>query len=181
MQKKTIHQIILSNLFTILISCSFGQSVRTETGIASYYHDKFVGRKTANGEIFTQDKLTAAHKSLPLGTWVKVTNLSNDSVVIVRINDRMPVWNSREIDLTVAAAGKLNYLAKGLTKVRIEVVPAPAKLITRMVETPVEPIKPKRANRIESSQNSGIALATIATYIDMEVYAANATMKPRRR
>ncbi len=110
-----------------------------ETGIASYYHDMFVGRKTANGETFTQDKLTAAHKDLPLGTWVKVTNLENDSSVILRINDRMPPWNHRSIDLTVAAAEKLDYVHEGLTEVTIEIVPDPmlvkakkkrAKLIT---------------------------------------------------
>jgi rare lipoprotein A (peptidoglycan hydrolase) len=98
-----------------------------EEGIASYYHDKFVGRKTATGEIFTQDKMTAAHKTLPLNCWVKVTNLKNDSVVILRINDRMPLWNKRSIDLTVAAAKKLNYIHAGLTKVRIEVIPDPRK------------------------------------------------------
>jgi len=102
----------------------------TETGIASYYHNKFVGRKTANGEIFDQSKLTAAHKSLPLGTWVKVTNLGNDSTVIVKINDRMPQWNKRSIDLSKAAASKLDYIHEGLTEVRIEVIPDPT--------TPVE-------------------------------------------
>ncbi|MBC8045450.1 MAG: septal ring lytic transglycosylase RlpA family protein [Fimbriimonadaceae bacterium] len=99
----------------------------TETGIASYYHDKFVGRKTATGEIFTQNKMTAAHKYLPLNCWVKVTNLSNDSVVILRINDRMPQWNKRCIDLTLIAAKKLNYTHAGLTKVKIEIIPDPTK------------------------------------------------------
>ena len=114
----------------------FGQVGRVETGTASYYHDKFVGRKTASGEIYSQDKMTAAHKTLPLGTWVKVTNLSNDSTVIVKINDRMPKSNGRSIDLTELAASKLNYLAKGLTKVRIEVIPAPTAVTTRPNDLP---------------------------------------------
>ncbi|HNM09031.1 MAG TPA: septal ring lytic transglycosylase RlpA family protein, partial [Chitinophagales bacterium] len=101
----------MRGLLTLLFLLSGGfmlssqaQVGRVETGIASYYHDKFVGRKTASGEIYSQDKMTAAHKSLPLGTWVKVTNLSNDSTVIVKINDRMPKSNGRSIDLTELAA-----------------------------------------------------------------------------
>jgi rare lipoprotein A len=115
-----------------------GADGKTETGIASFYHDMFEGRKTANGEIFRQDKFTAAHKSLPLGTWVKVTNLSNDSTVVVRINDRMPLWNKRSIDLTEAAAEQLNYITKGLTKVLIEIIPDPFKKHpTRPVDLPL--------------------------------------------
>lgn len=119
--------ISLSALFFIGLSSSVAQSGRTETGIASFYHDKFEGRKTANGEIFRQTKFTAAHKTLPLGTWVRVTNLDNDSTVIVKINDRMPLWNKRSIDLTEAAASQLNYISKGLTKVLIEIIPDPLK------------------------------------------------------
>ncbi|MEZ5013219.1 MAG: septal ring lytic transglycosylase RlpA family protein [Chitinophagales bacterium] len=114
------------------------QSAGTEVGIASYYHNKFVGRKTASGEIFVQDRLTAAHKTLPLGTWVRVTNLSNDSVVIVKINDRMPKWNKRSIDLTYLAATKLGYIYQGLAKVRIEVVPAPEEAAPRPDDLPVD-------------------------------------------
>lgn len=120
----TLTVFLFSPLFCI------GQNTKTayvEVGVASYYHDKFVGRKTATGEIFVQDKMTAAHKTLPLNSWVKVTNLSNDSVVVLRINDRMPLWNKRSIDLTEAAAKKLNYLHAGLTKVKIEVIPDPRK------------------------------------------------------
>lgn len=93
-------------------------------GIASYYHNKFNGRKTSSGEIFRNDSLTAAHKTMPLGTWVKVTNLKNDSVVIVKINDRLPKWSTRSIDLTTAAARQLNFIRAGLTKVKIELLQA---------------------------------------------------------
>jgi rare lipoprotein A len=90
-----------------------------QTGTASYYANKFEGRKTASGETFRQDSLTAAHKSLPFGTILKVTNLSNDSVVIVKVNDRIGN-SSRVIDLSLKAAQQLNFVQKGLTKVTLE-------------------------------------------------------------
>lgn len=119
--------IVVTGLFFISLTNLVAQSDKNETGTASFYHDMFEGRKTANGEIFRQTKFTAAHKTLPLGTWVRVTNLSNDSTVIVKINDRMPLWNKRSIDLTEAAASQLNYISKGLTKVLIEIIPDPFK------------------------------------------------------
>jgi rare lipoprotein A len=90
-----------------------------QTGTASFYANKFEGRKTASGEVFRQDSLTAAHKSLPFGTMLKVTNLSNDSVVIVKVNDRIGN-SSRVIDLSLKAAQQLNFVNKGLTKVSLE-------------------------------------------------------------
>jgi len=89
-------------------------------GIASFYDNKFEGRQTSNGEIFTQKKLTAASNTLPLNCWVKVTNLSNKRSVIVRITDRMHHKNTRLIDLSRSAASKLAYIGKGLTKVKVE-------------------------------------------------------------
>ena len=94
----------------------------TETGIASFYGTGFHGKRTSSGEIFDKNKMTAAHKNLPLGTYVKVTNLSNNQWVIVKINDRMPQSNKRAIDLSEAAAKKIGYYLAGLTKVRIEVL-----------------------------------------------------------
>jgi rare lipoprotein A len=91
-------------------------------GTASYYHDKFNGRKTASGEIFWNDSLSAANNTLPLGTWVRVTNLKNDSVVVLKINDRLASWSKRTIDLSVAAAKKLNFIRAGITKVKIEIL-----------------------------------------------------------
>lgn len=89
-------------------------------GIASFYHNKFEGRQTSNGEVFTQKKLTAASNTLPLNSWAKVTNLSNGRSVVVRITDRMHPKNMRIIDLSRAAASKLAYIGKGLTRVRVE-------------------------------------------------------------
>ena len=91
-------------------------------GIASYYSNKFVGKKTANGEIFSQQKLTAACNILPLGTWIKVTNIRNNKSVVVKINDRLHKKNKRLVDLTVLAAKKLSYVESGLIKVKIEVI-----------------------------------------------------------
>lgn len=94
-----------------------------KNGIASFYHDKFEGRLTATGEVFDNDKFTAASNKLKLGTYVKVTNLSNGEVVYVRINDRMAPTNKRLIDLASIAAEKLDFRKKGITKVKVEVVP----------------------------------------------------------
>jgi rare lipoprotein A len=91
-------------------------------GIASYYADKFNGRPTANGEIYDSKKLTAACNSLPLGTWIRVTNLSNNRSVIVKTNDRLHPRMTRVVDLSRAAAEKLGYIRKGLTKVKVEVL-----------------------------------------------------------
>jgi rare lipoprotein A len=102
-------------------------SFHTETGTASFYAKRFEGKRCSNGEIFRHDSLTAAHKKLPFGTLVKVTNLSNDSVVIVRINDRLPKSSKRKIDLTRRAARKLGFMKEGVTKVKIEVMRKPEK------------------------------------------------------
>ncbi len=113
-----------SIVFLLCLSLSAQPSDSSETGIASFYAKRFEGRRCASGEKFRQDSLTAAHKTLPFGTFVKVKNLNNDSVVIVRINDRLPKRSKRSIDLTRRAAKQLNFIPKGLTKVRIEVIPA---------------------------------------------------------
>lgn len=93
---------------------------------ASYYHDKFNKRKTANGEIFDNNKFTAAHKTLPFGSQVKVTNLSNGKSVIVTINDRGPFVKGRKIDLSKAAFKEItnsNSTKRGILQVKIEKLP----------------------------------------------------------
>lgn len=91
-------------------------------GIASYYHPKFNGRKTSTGEIFSNEKLTAANNFLRLGTMVRVTNPSNGLSVVVKINDRMNKNNKRLIDLSQAAARKLDLIHQGIGHVEIEVL-----------------------------------------------------------
>lgn len=95
---------------------------KIQYGIASFYSNKFNGRKTASGEIFSQQKLTAAHNSLPLGTYVRVTNLRNKRTVIVKINDRLNARNKRLIDLTKVAAQRLGFVKSGLVRVKLEVL-----------------------------------------------------------
>jgi rare lipoprotein A len=97
--------------------------VQTETGLAAYYHASFHGRRTANGESFDHNALTAAHKTLPFGTLVRVVNLMNDRSVVVRVNDRGPMQKNRVIDLTRRAATALGFLARGMTSVKIEILP----------------------------------------------------------
>jgi len=91
-----------------------------QVGTASWYGDKFQGKPTASGEPFDMRDFTAAHPSLPLGTFVKVTNLKNGKVVVVRINDRGPVVDGRIIDVSYNAARALGFNQRGLQRVRLE-------------------------------------------------------------
>jgi len=97
-----------------------------ETGEASWYGEEFQGNETANGEIYDLNGLTAAHPTLPFGTTVKVTNLSNRKNILLRINDRGPYFGRRLIDVSWAAAKRLGFIYSGTTPVRIEVVARPA-------------------------------------------------------
>ncbi|SFX62928.1 septal ring lytic transglycosylase RlpA family protein [Marinospirillum alkaliphilum] len=108
----------------------FGQTYRvmessrgfTQTGVASWYGSKFHGHETSNGEIYDMYAMTAAHTSLPLPTYVRVTNLENNRQVIVRVNDRGPFVGNRIIDLSYAAAYRLDMLQTGTARVRIEAI-----------------------------------------------------------
>lgn len=91
-------------------------------GLASYYGNEFNGRKTASGEIFDNNKMTAAHKSIPFGTLVRVTNLKNNLSVIVVINDRGPFVEGRIIDLSFTAARQIDMIRDGVTQVEIEIL-----------------------------------------------------------
>lgn len=94
----------------------------TTTGVASYYAKRFNGRRTSSGEIFNHQKLTCAHKTLPFGTVLVLTNLRNNKKVTVKVNDRLPQKSKRTVDLTLKAAKELDFITKGLTKVKIEIV-----------------------------------------------------------
>lgn len=116
------------NKLYILIFCliapvliSMGQS---QTGKASFYADKFEGQPTASGEKYKHNKLTAAHKTLPFGTVVRVTNIANGNTVDVVINDRGPYVDGRIIDLSRSAAEKLGFINLGVTDVKLDVVDA---------------------------------------------------------
>jgi rare lipoprotein A len=121
-------------LLTCLLACPtvFAQTradmhvrkkpARIQYGTASFYSNKFQGRKTAIGEPYDKNKMTCAHNSLPLGTWIKVTNLRNGKSVVVRITDRLHYKNKRLVDLSRVAASKLGYLKRGLTRVKVQVL-----------------------------------------------------------
>lgn len=132
---KLCQKIFLLFLLAVLPFGVYSQTAETEKpaakskgkqtvlyGQASYYAAKFQGRKTANGEIFNHQKLTAACNSLPLGTWIKITNLRNGKSVVVKVNDRLHHKTRRLVDLTRAAAQKLNFIKQGLTRVKVEVI-----------------------------------------------------------
>lgn len=109
-------------MFALLFSCIglYGLAQTTQTGLASFYSDKFEGKKTASGALYTASKMTAAHPTLPFGTTVKVTNISNAKSVVVIVNDRGPFVKGRIIDLSKAAAIKLDFIDQGVAKVKIE-------------------------------------------------------------
>ena len=117
-------RIICSALIMLLVSCS--QKI-VESGKASFYADKFDGRQTSNGEIFKQRKKTAAHRTLPFGTKVTVTNLANGRTVKVRVNDRGPFVKGRMIDLSKRAAKKLDMVNAGVANVEIKYKRVPVK------------------------------------------------------
>jgi rare lipoprotein A len=114
--------ILKHTLGLLFVLISYSVSAQQETGKASYYHNKFDGHGTSNGEIFRQSKFTCAHKTLPFGTWLKVTCIKNNNIVYVRVNDRLPKSSKRSIDLALIAAKKLDFVRSGLTQVTIDVV-----------------------------------------------------------
>jgi rare lipoprotein A len=99
------------------------RKARIQYGTASYYSNKFQGRPTSSGSLYDKDKMTCAHNSLPLGTWVKVTNLRNRKSVIVKVTDRLHHKNKRLVDLSRKAAAKLGYVKSGLARVKVELLP----------------------------------------------------------
>jgi rare lipoprotein A len=104
-----------------------GKPIATEVGMASWYGPPYAGRKGADGKVYDQNAMTAAHLTLPLGTLVRVTNLANDQSVVVRITDRGPFVHGRIIDLSLAAAKATGVYRAGVAKVRVEAYAGPAK------------------------------------------------------
>ncbi|MEP6675257.1 MAG: septal ring lytic transglycosylase RlpA family protein [Ferruginibacter sp.] len=117
----------------LLICCNMETAAQSSTkpskkitktlyGTASFYGNKFNGRKTANGEIFSQAKFTCACNVLPIGTWIKLTNMRNGKTVTVKVNDRLHPRMKRLVDLTKAAAQKLGFVSNGVARVKAEVL-----------------------------------------------------------
>ena len=132
--------VITSSLGLFLLSCGEKRTVHAavpppptvstlpagEVGLASWYGNPYHGRSSASGEIYDMEQLTAAHRTLPFGTLVRVVNLENSKTVDVRINDRGPFVDDRVIDLSHAAAQAIDLIGPGTARVRLEVLQAPA-------------------------------------------------------
>jgi peptidoglycan lytic transglycosylase len=106
---------------------SFGKPVSTEVGLASWYGPPYAGRKGADGTVYDQNALTAAHLTLPMGTMVRVTNLTNNQSVVVKITDRGPFVRGRIIDLSLAAAKATGVYRTGVARVKVEAFAAPVR------------------------------------------------------
>jgi rare lipoprotein A len=106
-------------VFTLILSFQFQGK---EKGKASYYANKFEGKRTSSGEIFRQDSLTCAHKTLKFGTFISITNLANDSTVIVKVNDRLSKKSARIVDVSLKAAKQLNFVKQGIATVVIQTI-----------------------------------------------------------
>lgn len=123
----------LGTLVIMLITLMFTTSVLASSsthrlsGQSSYYADFHHGKLTANGEIFNMHGLTAAHRTLPLGSIIRVTNLSNEKSVVLRVNDRGPYAKRRVLDVSYGAAIKLGMLQSGVANVKIDVLHLPSK------------------------------------------------------
>jgi rare lipoprotein A len=116
----------------------------TETGVASWYGHPYHGRPAANGEIYDMEQLTAAHRTLPFETWVRVVNLANSKLVEVRITDRGPFVEGRVIDLSRAAARAIDMIGPGTAAVRIEVIRAPAEAVPTLFAVQVGAFRERR-------------------------------------
>jgi rare lipoprotein A len=134
---KSLHcALALTAAVLLLSSCAKKKSVRppappvigsVEQGLASWYGYPYHGRRSANGEVYDMEQLTAAHRTLPFETWVEVTNLSNRKQVQVRITDRGPFVKGRIIDLSRAAARRIDMIGPGVVKVSVKVIEPPGQ------------------------------------------------------
>lgn len=137
-----------------------------QAGIASWYGKRFHGRKTSNGEIYNMYAMSAAHPTLPLPSYVKVTNPSNGRSVIVRVNDRGPFKHSRIIDLSYAAAYKLRILDRGSAHVEIEAVNAASYAAQNKTATPV----PKLPEASNSASNTSTQTITTPFFVQVGAF-----------
>lgn len=104
----------------VVMTLPFPAAAFTQTGVASYYGSELHGRRTASGERFNKEALTAAHRTAPFGSRLKVTNLTNGRSVMVRVNDRGPFVRGRIVDVSAGAARQIGFHGRGITRVRVE-------------------------------------------------------------
>ena len=144
--------IFISALLFLFASSGIFAAVYKSGVTASYYAEDFHGKKTSNGEVFNMNDLTCAHKSLPFDTILRITNLSNGKTVKVRVNDRGPFVVGREIDLSTAAAKKLDMMKAGTAKVKIEIVKmGPDTALSRQTAEKAREIMAKKEGSSKSS------------------------------
>lgn len=120
----------LAGVFMLLLALPALATVKAapgkvQYGIASYYHDSLHGNKTASGQVYDKNRVSAAHKTLPLGSKVKVTDLETGRSIVVRINDRGPFIKGRVIDLSRRAANELDLIKRGIARVEVKVLSMP--------------------------------------------------------
>ncbi|HDP54582.1 MAG TPA: septal ring lytic transglycosylase RlpA family protein [Bacteroidetes bacterium] len=133
------------------------QTGYVQEGKASFYADKFEGRTTASGERYSHSKSTCAHLSLPFGTLVRVTNLTNNKSVVVRVNDRGPFVPNRIIDLSRSAAEKLDFIKAGIADVRIEVIDSEGNVADSEASRPQSTTHVKRPNNQQAAKKPTLA------------------------
>ena len=162
-----------------------------KTGIASWYGPRFQGRRTANGEIYDQYKMTAAHPTLPMPSMVRVTNLENGRSVVVRVNDRGPFKNSRIIDLSRKAAELLGFREDGTAKVLVEVMEPESRQLAVIAQigsaagnapqaVPVVPVVARPLNRANGAQETGAVESATAERVRPAVVEPQADGKVTR-
>ncbi len=148
-----------------------------ETGIASWYGDDFHNLKTANGEIYNKNELTAAHKTLPLPSLARVTNLDNGRSIVVRVNDRGPFSGARIIDVSQRSAQLLGFERQGTAKVRVQVLADESKAIADAMRRYGKPVSVASAEPVEAVP----AAETISTSSETEtLYPIRSTEETRR-
>ena len=153
--------IFLLSIFVFVLNNLFAQEKNVQFGLATYYSDAFQGRRTTSGERYNNILYTAAHATLPLFSLVKVTNLKNNESVIVKVNDRCVRSYSRIIDLSKAAAKKIDLMLSGIAKVKLEVI-TPSDLniidnapdsVIKKIQFDVNSLKNKLFNRTKMTDN----------------------------
>lgn len=136
----SLKRIIFLLVLAISPLTGMAQTLSKMSGVASYYADKFHGRRTSSGEVYDKDGYTCAHRKLPFGTRVRVTNRSNDKSVIVKVTDRGPFSSRLSIDLSRAAATDIGLIATGIAKVDMEVLPDESEVVLASLDSISYPV-----------------------------------------
>lgn len=151
---KATFKLVFLSLLLGFLTTEVSVAQNAEYGDASYYNDKYHNESTASGELYDKNAMTAAHKSLPFGTRVRVTRLDNDKSVVVRINDRGPYKPNRIIDLSRKAAEKIDLISDGVTNVKVEILNKEDErdLVASNTTKTKETSKPKAKTKVSTTK-----------------------------